>query len=120
MSLVSQIMDAVQQAKDSLGDLVVSVHIKHVENGAYDPITLTAAKVETTFDVDGFVGQWDELDRRDEEIRFDDVKFFVFPTSKTIGQGDTLDLGGFDYGIVRVSPVKAGNRTALTQLQLRK
>lgn len=120
MSLASQIVSAVNQAKASLGDLVITATVTKVTNVSYSTTTLNPTQTSASPTVDGFVSQWDEDELDGEKVRSDDVKFYVFPTTVEIAHGDTVSFDGTKYSVERVSPVKAGIQTALTLVQLRK
>lgn len=120
MSLATRILGAVQKAKTSIGDLVIQALVTSVVNGAYNTTTLKPSQTVVTGLVDGFVSEWTEAESGGDNIKFDDVKFYMFPTSMSVLPGHTVKVNGITYNLIKTSPVMVGSHVALTLLQLRK
>lgn len=120
MSLTQRILDSVNKARVSLGDLVLTASITKTVNIGYDPDTLKPIQTTQTKEFQGFIAQWDEGEVDGTKVRSDDVKFYVFPTDVVITQNDPLNLLGIAYSVEKKSPVMVGSQVGLTMLQLRK
>lgn len=119
-------MDAVNRAKSSLGDLVITATVTKVTDKSFNTTTLKPDESTKVFDVQGFYGDWTEGLIKDRSIRdtlnvrMDDVQFFMFPADVDVTNEDTVVVDGVTYTVKGVLPYKVGSSVAMTMLQLRR
>lgn len=127
MSLSSRVLAAIDRAKKSLGDLVVTATVVQTRNTGYSATNLQPTQTTASVSVNGFVGSWSESELReyafrnaDMDVRVGDVAFYVFPTTADPRVDDSVTLDGVSYVVKKTLPVMVGNQVGLTLLQLRR
>jgi len=119
VSLSERVLSSVDRARTALGDLVITATVTKTAS-VYDNDLLKVVNTTSTRTVQGFVSAWDYNEVDGSNVRVDDVKFYAFPSITVITHNDPVTVNGVSYVVVKVAPVMAGSRVALTQVQLRR
>jgi formylmethanofuran dehydrogenase subunit B len=118
MSLAQIVLDSVNAAKKSLGDLVITPTLKEITTTGFDRTTGTPTTTILSKTLSGVIDVWDALEVDGTLIRYDDIKFIAFPGAD-INQDDEITIGSVTYTVIKVRPIKAGSLTVLRIVQLR-
>lgn len=120
MSLATDVVKGVEEAKKALADLVISVPLTKVGTSTYNTSTGKLTPSESTPTIEMCVTAFghDEIDGTN--VRSDDLKGVVFTVSQDIDSEDRVTIGGVEYKVCGVQRHFAGEILVLYEVHLRK
>lgn len=77
-----------------------------ITKGAYDPVTGTSAKTESTFTAYAVKEQFSAYERNNTSIGITDIKFMAEAVSEGFEVGDRVTIEGEEYKVSFVDPIK--------------
>lgn len=92
------------------------VTFTHVEQGAFDPDTLTTSDVTSTYTATIVKDEYSTLERQSSAIKQGDIKLIC--THANFNVSDTVAIDGIDYRIMDVSPIKPAQTILAYELQV--